>query len=156
MIVVKATFKCSTLSTKSCGDHWHCIKTQTFTSVFRHHCSSPDIYRFGQKLFKVVIKNFRDTSLYECLGLIRRHLSCIRHLVFDTSLIWSYTKSYALSLGQSRHKKKKKKEKKKERDREFNSAPHGPSNQYDKAILPILLSYVYLIHVYQTREGVFH
>ena len=47
--VVKATFKCSTLSTKSCGDHWHCIKTQTFASVFRHQCSSPDIYRFGQK-----------------------------------------------------------------------------------------------------------
>ena len=47
--VVKATFKCSTLSTKSCGDHRHCIKTQTFASVFRHHCSSPDIYRFGQK-----------------------------------------------------------------------------------------------------------
>ena len=59
--VVKATFKCSTLSTKSCGDHWHCIKTQTFATVFRHHCSSPDIYRFGQKWFKVVIKNFRDS-----------------------------------------------------------------------------------------------
>ena len=56
----------------------------------------------------------------------------------------------------NRDTKKEKKEKKKERDREFNSAPHGPSNQYDKAILPILLPYVYLIHVYQTREGVFH
>ena len=40
----------------------HCIKTQTFASVFRHQCSSPDIYRFGQKLFQVIIKNFRDTS----------------------------------------------------------------------------------------------
>ena len=28
---------------------WHCIKTQTFASVFRHQCSSRDIYRFGQK-----------------------------------------------------------------------------------------------------------
>ena len=39
-------------------------KTQTFASVFRHQCSSPDIYRFGQKWFKVIIKNFRDTSFY--------------------------------------------------------------------------------------------
>ena len=28
-------------------------------------------------------------------------------------------------------------------------------NQYDRRILPILLAYVYVIHVYQTREGVF-
>ena len=51
VVHVKATFnsKCSTLSTKSCGDHWHCIKRQTFASIFPHHCSSPDIYRFGQK-----------------------------------------------------------------------------------------------------------
>ena len=52
IIVVKATFnfkKCSTLFTTSCGDHWHRIKTQTFANVFRHHCSSPDVYRFGQK-----------------------------------------------------------------------------------------------------------
>ena len=26
-------------STKSCGDRRHCIKTQTFANVFRHHCS---------------------------------------------------------------------------------------------------------------------
>ena len=36
-------------STKSVGDHRHCIKTQTFANVLRHHCSSPDIYKSGQK-----------------------------------------------------------------------------------------------------------
>ena len=133
MIVVKATFKFSTPSTKSCGDHWHCIKTQTFASVFRYHCSSTDMYRFGQKWLKVVIKNFRDTFLYECVSLIFSHLSCICHLVCDTSfrhiqsLMHSYTKSYVLSLGKSRHTHTH--TQKRERDRELNSAPHGPSNE---------------------------
>ena len=34
---------------KLAHNDWHCIKTQTFASVFRHQCSSPDIYRFRQK-----------------------------------------------------------------------------------------------------------
>ena len=55
----------------------NCIKTQTFASVFRHHCPSPYIYRFGQKWFKVIIKNFRVTSLYECLSLIYKVLCII-------------------------------------------------------------------------------
>ena len=72
-------------STKSCGDRRHCIKTQTFANVFRHHCSRADIYKSGQKWFKVVIRNFRDSSLYECQSLIFSHLSCIRHPVCDAS-----------------------------------------------------------------------
>ena len=38
-------------STKSCGDRRHCIKTQTFANSFRHHCSTADIYKSGQKWF---------------------------------------------------------------------------------------------------------
>ena len=124
MIVVKATFKCSTLSTKSCGDHWHCIKTQTFASVFRHHCSSPDMYRSGQKWFKVVIKNFRDTSLYDCFSLIFSHLSCICHLACDTSFGHIQSLMHYLLENRDTHTHKKR-----ERDRELNSVPHGPSNE---------------------------
>ena len=61
VVHVKATFNLKkSVPRFLSGDHWHCIKTQTFASVFRHHCSSPDIYRFGHK---VVIKNFRDKVL---------------------------------------------------------------------------------------------
>ena len=51
----QVSVKCSTLSTKSCGDRRHCIKTPTFANVFYHHCSSPDIYRSRQKWVKAVI-----------------------------------------------------------------------------------------------------
>ena len=92
-------------STKSCGDRRHCIKTQTFANVCRHQCC-PDIYKSGEKLFKVVIKNFRDTSLYECQSLIFSHSSCIRHPLCDTS--FGHIRSlFTLSLGQWCYKEKK-------------------------------------------------
>ena len=131
MIVVKATFNCSTLCAKSCGDHWHCIKTQTFASVFRHHCSSPDTYKSGQKWFKVVIRNVRDTSLYECQSLIFNHLSCIRHPVCDTSF-GRHLRSLFGQLHTHTHTQKKKI--KKNATENF-SVPHGARNKQPFAFL---------------------
>ena len=63
--VVKATFKCSTLSILPnlvvIADI--VLKRKPFVNVFHHHCSSQDIYKSGKKRFKVVIKNFRDADL---------------------------------------------------------------------------------------------
>ena len=115
--VVKATFKCSTLSIlpnlvviadmvlkRKLSQTFSIITVQVriFTSLDRND-------------LMLVIQNFRDTSPYKCQSLIFSHLAsfvlhppfCMRHIM------WSYTKSYALSLGY----------------RELNSAPHGPSKK---------------------------
>ena len=68
----------------------------------------------------------RDISLYECQSLIFSHLSCIRHLVYNTSF-GHMRRSLHYQFGRSRHEKKKKKE----RDPELNLVPHGPSNEVD-------------------------
>ena len=69
---MKAIFKCPTLSIPPnlvvIADI--VLKRKLLQPFFRHHCSSSDIYKSGQKWFKVVIKNFRDTSLYEFVWIL--------------------------------------------------------------------------------------
>ena len=107
---MKATFKCSTLSTIT----GHCIKTQTFASVFRHQCSSPDIYRFGQCSLRI-----SEKLLFIIISLIFSRLSCIRHPVCDTS--FGHIRILMRYLLTNRDTKKKKEKRICERDPELNS-----------------------------------
>ena len=66
----------------------------------------------------------RDISLYECQSLIFSHLSCIRHLVCDTS--FGHIRRSLPYLWTIATRKKINKKNKKERDPELNSVPSRP------------------------------
>ena len=87
---MKATFKCSTLSNlPNLVVIADMVLKRKFSKTFSFITVQFWIFTsLDRNDLIVVIKNFRDTSLYECQSLIFSHLlrlSCIRHPVCDTS-----------------------------------------------------------------------